>query len=214
MMTHAYNEYYLDDAMQNLGDMIDYAIADCGYAPDEFFSWFDSSGIAEKIENGNPGYISGMSGVELAREVIYQITGNYPTKTRINKDCVSREYWAGWILAYYQWYSGLKFSDIAENGLSLSEVLSLYILHEADQSKFVETASVIINTHKVAKAPNLTYIRKARGFTQQQLAKHSGVALRMIQLYEQKQNDINKAQAGTLLSLANALGCKLQDLME
>lgn len=213
-MTHAYSEFYLDDAMQNLGDMMDYALTDCGYAPDEFFSWFISSGIAAKIENENPKYIAGMSGVELAREVVFLTTGNYPTKERAIKNFASREYWAGWILAYYQWYSSLKFSDMVENGLPLSEVLSLYILHEADQSKFVETANEIISRHKLEKPSHLTTIRKARGFTQGQLAQKSGVALRMIQLYEQRQNDINKAQAGTLLSLAKALGCEMQDLME
>ena len=213
-MTHAYSKSYLDDAMQNLGDMLDYAIVDCGYAPDEFFSWFITSGIANKIENGNPKYIVGMSGVELAREVIFLTTGSYPTKEKVVKDFAGREYWAGWILAYYQWYSSLKFSDMTENRLSLSEVLSLYILHEADQSKFVDTANEIISRHKLEKPSNLTTIRKARGFTQGQLAEQSGVALRMIQLYEQRQNDINKAQAGTLLSLAKALGCEMQDLME
>lgn len=214
MMTHAYNETYLDDAMQNLGDMLDYALVDCGYAPDKFFSWFIISGIATKIEHGNPKYITGMSGVELAREVIFLTTDSYPTKERVIKDFTGREYWAGWILAYYQWYSNVKFSDIVENRLSLSEVLSLYILHEADQSKFVDTANEIINRHKLEKPSNLTTIRKARGFTQGQLAQQSGVTLRMIQLYEQRQNDINKAQAGTLLSLAKALGCEMQDLME
>ena len=213
-MTHAYNESYLDDAMQNMGDMLDYALVDCGYAPDEFFSWFISSGIATKIENGNPKYIVGMSGVELAREVVFLTTGSYPTKEKVVKNFAGREYWAGWILAYYQWYSGLKFSDMTENGLSLCEVLSLYILHEADQSKFVDTANEIISRHKMEKPSNLTTIRKARGFTQGQLSQQSGVALRMIQLYEQRQNDINKAQAGTLLSLAKALGCEMQDLME
>lgn len=213
-MTHAYSKSYLDDAMQSLGDMLDYAIVDCGYAPDEFFSWFISSGIATKIENGNPKYITGMSGVELAREVVFLTTGSYPTKERVIKDFASRKYWAGWILAYYQWYSSLKFSDMTENGLSLSEVLSLYILREADQSKFVDTANEIISRHKLEKPSNLATIRKARGFTQGQLAERSGVALRMIQLYEQRQNDINKAQAGTLLSLAKALGCEMQDLME
>lgn len=213
-MTHAYNETYLDDAMQNLGDMLDYALVDCGYAPDKFFSWFIISGIATKIEHGNPKYITGMSGVELAREVIFLTTDSYPTKERVIKDFTGREYWAGWILAYYQWYSNVKFSDIVENRLSLSEVLSLYILHEADQSKFVDTANEIINRHKLEKPSNLTTIRKARGFTQGQLAQQSGVTLRMIQLYEQRQNDINKAQAGTLLSLAKALGCEMQDLME
>lgn len=213
-MIHAYSEIYLDDAMQNLGDMTDYAINDCGYVPDEFFSWFINSGIATKIENGNPKYVTGMSGIELAREVVFLITGRYPTKERIIRDFASREYWAGWILAYYQWFSGLKFSDIAENGLPLSEVLSLYILHEADQSKFVETANGIISRHKLEKPSNLTCIRKARKFTQKQLATQSGVTLRMIQLYEQKQNNINKAQAETLISLAKALGCEMKDLME
>lgn len=213
-MTHAYNESYLDDAMQNLGDMMDYALTDCGYAPDAFFSWFISSRIAAKIENGNPKYIAGMSGVELAREVVFLTTGSYPAIERIIKDFTGREYWAGWILTYYQWYCGLRFSDMAENGLSLSEVLSLYILHEADQSKFVETANEIICRHKLEKQSKLTIIRKARGYTQQQLARQSEVSLRMIQLYEQRQNDINKAQAGTLLSLARTLGCEMQDLME
>ena len=213
-MAHAYSESYLDDAMQNLGDMLDYALVDCDYAPDEFFSWFITSGIAKKFEKGNPKYVAGMSGVELAREVVFLTTGSYPTKERVIKDFVGREYWAGWILAYYQWYGNVKFSDMAENGLSLSEVLSLYILHEADQSKFVDAANEIIRRHKLEKPSKLTTIRKARGFTQGQLAQQSGVALRMIQLYEQRQNDINKAQAGTLLSLAKVLGCEMQDLME
>ena len=213
-MTHAYNESYLDDAMQNLGDMLDYGLVDCGYDPDEFFSWFISSGIAAKIENANPKYITGMSGVELAREVVFLTFGYYPTQERVIKNFTGREYWAGWILAYYQWYSGQKFSDMAENGLFLSEVLSLYILHEADQSKFVETANGIISRHKLEKPSNLTTIRKAREFTQSQLAQQSGVSLRMIQLYEQRQNDINRAQAGTLLDLAKTLGCEMQDLME
>ncbi|MEG2512707.1 MAG: helix-turn-helix transcriptional regulator [Acetivibrio sp.] len=214
MMTHAYNEFYLDDAMQNMGDMLDYALVDCGYVPDAFFSWFISSGITAKIENGNPKYITGMSGVELAREVVFLTTGSYPTKERVIKDFTGREYWAGWILAYYQWYSRLEFDHMTENGLSLSEVLSLYILHEADQSKFVDTANEIISRHKLEKPSKLTTIRKARDYTQCQLAEQSGVALRMIQLYEQRQNDINKAQAGTLLSLAKALGCEMRDLME
>ena len=37
-MTHAYNELYLDDAMLALGDMLEFAICDCGYEPDLFFS--------------------------------------------------------------------------------------------------------------------------------------------------------------------------------
>ena len=35
-MTYAYSEEYLDDAMKNLGDMVDYAVQICGYEPDLF----------------------------------------------------------------------------------------------------------------------------------------------------------------------------------
>ena len=69
-MMRAYNESYLDDAMQNLGDMVEYAVCDCGYDPDDFFGWFISSGVASKFEKGNPKYITGMSGFELAEAVL------------------------------------------------------------------------------------------------------------------------------------------------
>jgi len=213
-MIHAYSEYYLNDAMQNLGDMTDYALTDCGYDPDEFFSWFISSGISSKIESGNPKYIAGMSGVELAKEVILLTTGCYPAKDMTLSRSPGRKYWSGWILAYYQWFRGLKFAEMAENGLSLSDVLSLYILHEADLSKFVETADDIISRNRSASPSKLSVIRKARGFTQRQLSQQSGVALRMIQLYEQRQNDIGKAQAYTLLDLSKSLGCEIKDLLE
>ena len=42
----------------------------------------------------------------------------------------------------------------------------------------------------------------------------SGVTLRMIQLYEQKQNDISKAQVTVVVNLAKALGCEIEDLIE
>ncbi len=213
-MTHGYNELYLDDAMCNLGDMLDYALCDCSYHADEFFSWFIHCGIAEMIENGNPKYITGMSGVELASEVVYLTFGNYPKNPRVVKDYKGPEYWAGWIMAYYQWHSGMRFSDMVANGLSVSDVLSLYILHEADENKFVDIADEIVSRSKASKPARLSLIRKARGYSQKQLAEASGVALRMIQLYEQKQNDISKAQAVTLLNLSRALGCHIEDLME
>ena len=36
----------------------------------------------------------------------------------------------------------------------------------------------------------------------------------MIQLYEQRQNDISKAQVNVVISLAKALGCRVEDLLE
>ena len=103
---------------------------------------------------------------------------------------------------------------MVKNGLMLSTVLSMYILHEADESKFVKTANKIIARNKANRKTRLCEIRKARGFTQQQLSEVSGVSVRMIQLYEQRQNDINKAQVNIVLSLAKSLGCDVEDLLE
>ena len=90
----------------------------------------------------------------------------------------------------------------------------MYILHEADESKFVETANEIIARNKENRKSKLSEIRKARGLTQQQLSEASGVTLRMIQLYEQKQNDISKAQVMVVVNLAKVLGCEIEDLIE
>ena len=90
----------------------------------------------------------------------------------------------------------------------------MYILHEADVSKFVETANRIIVRNKQNSKSKLSQIRKARGFTQKELADASGITLRMVQLYEQKQNDIGKAQADTAIALSRALGCDVQDILE
>lgn len=213
-MTHAYSELYIEDAMENLGEMFDYAIVDCGISPEQFFEWFIRSGISEHFEKGNPKYIAGMSGVELASEVIFHTTGTRLEITPIRKESRSPEYWAGWIMAYYQWYRGIRFSHMTENGLSVSKVLSLYLLHEADVSKFVEAADSIIVNVKKGDSSRLSKIRKARGLTQQKLAELSGVSLRMIQLYEQRQNDIGKAQARVIVYLAKVLGCEVEDLLE
>ena len=213
-MTNAYNEEYLDDAMKNLGDMVDYAVHDCGYSPDEFFSLFISSGIASKFEKGNPKYVVGMSGVELAQAVLRKAAKQMKFPNPSFSEDYGREYWAGWILAYYQWISKRRFEDIVSEGLPLSKVCDMYILHEADESKFVENADIIIERHKRQRKSKLQIIRKARGFTQQELSEASGVSLRMIQLYEQRQNDINKAQVMMVVNLAKALGCDVEDLLE
>ncbi len=211
---HAYSEMYLDDAMQNLADMIDYAVCDLGFDPNEFFGWFITSGIASRFEKGNPKYVGGMSGYELVDAVLKATNISYEKKEPSYSDFKGKEYWAGWILAYYQWLTNRRFKDIVKNGLTLLAVFSMYALHEADESKFVDCANEIIERNKKNRNSRLQDIRKARGFTQQQLSDVSGVSLRMIQLYEQKQNDINNAQVNIVISLAKALGCDVEDLID
>lgn len=59
----------------------------------------------------------------------------------------------------------------------------------------------------------LKQIREEKNISQAKLAEVSGVSLRMIQHYEQGVKDINKAQSITLYRVANALACKIEDLL-
>jgi transcriptional regulator with XRE-family HTH domain len=52
------------------------------------------------------------------------------------------------------------------------------------------------------------------GLSQLQLARASSVGLRSIQMYEQRQKNINKAAAMTLTNFARALSCAIDDLLE
>jgi len=214
-MTRAYVETYLDDAMNNLGDMFDYAVNDCGYDAEEFFSYFIISGVASAFEKGNPKYVAGLSGPELASAVIFRTYKTWLDTLPSEDMDKSAEYWAGWVLAYYQWYTSRSFDYLRRNGLNIERVLSMYpTLHEADISKFVAVADKIIENSNAGGISNLQRIRKASGMTQRRLAEVSGAALRMIQLYEQRRQDINKAQAATLLNIAHVLGCEVADLLD
>lgn len=61
---------------------------------------------------------------------------------------------------------------------------------------------------------NLKRIREEKNITQAKLSEISGVNLQMIQKYEMGIRDINKAQGITLHALAQALECKIEDLIE
>ena len=211
-MTHAYSKSYLSNAKIRLAQFFDYAINDCGFKSDWITNLFIISGYAEQFERGNPSVLSGLSGIELAYEVINKI---YPEKKlpepNFAKD-KSPEYWAGWALAEYQWYTGKRFKDIFEYA-PLSKIISMYsIYHEMDISQFIEAINKFYSESNADT--KLKRIRESRGLSQSELALHSGVNLRSIQMYEQKANDIDKAQAQTLYKLSRVLGCSIEDLLE
>ena len=101
-MIHAYDEQYLSDAMHNLGEAFDFAWNVCRIELDTFLSMMISSGVAALFEQGTPKYVSGMSGTELAMGIMQKsgIELNN-VSAQVEYDC-SPEYWAGWILAYFQ----------------------------------------------------------------------------------------------------------------
>ena len=211
-MTHAYSELYLSDAQLCLANAFDYAINDLKFSPELLTSVFVSSPYCRQFETGNPGVISGKSGVEMAADMFAHIRPDVKPPLPTFRENRTSEYWAGWSLAYYQWYTGRRFKDIF-SAVPLPEVLRMYhVFHEMDITNFVESIDDRMNDY--VRECRLKTIREARGLSQRELAEQSGVKLRMIQLYEQRANDINKARADTLYRLASSLGCGMEDLLE
>ena len=211
-MTHAYQEIYRSKAQTVLGDAFDYAINSCSMSGEAFIKMFIASSVSKKIENGEPAYIAGKSGIEIVMEIVSETTGK-ELDTEPNESVGrSREYWIGWAVAYYQWYSGRKFGDIFKV-LSFEDLQNMYYtLHEADITKFADIVDARIK--EFFPDTNLKRIRTAYGCTQAELARRSGVSLRSIQMYEQRNKDINKANAETLYRIAKVLGCTIEDLIE
>jgi DNA-binding XRE family transcriptional regulator len=202
-MINAYSKLYLDDSLVTLAETFD--LVESKQNIDDFFYRFIDSGVALKFGSGNPKYIN-MSPIELYRE----ITGANPMKPIRSNFNRTELYWCGYVLAYYQWYSGKSFKIIGDF-LPPSKIISMYYpLHEADIMKFVELANELTSSRET----NLAKQRKIAGLSQAKLASLSNVSLRSIQLYEQKNKDINKAQAETLYKLANLFGCNIEDLLE
>ncbi len=210
MTIRAFSELYLNDAQTNLANAFDYALNICKQSPDMFAAIFSRSDYAKKFECGDPAVISGKSGVELVRSILSKVIDDFP-EPQFSQDR-SPEYWAGWALAYYQWYSAKRFKDIFER-IPLTQIIMMYkVFHEMDITVFVESMEKRYN--EVEIETKLRSLREARGLTQRELSDISGVKLRSIQLFEQKVNDIDKAQAHTLYKLARVLGCVIEDLLE
>ena len=208
----AYNEMYLDDAMQNLGEAVDYAVNDCGLDMDVFFDLFETGGIAEQFGRGNPKYVSGMSGTELTQEILREANYNIDMPDSAAVYEASPEYWCGWILAYYQWHSGYGFRKIFDK-VKAENLLRMYeTLHEAPEEKSLEMLDDFMN--RDSEIRRVQMIRRVCGYSQSMLARKSGVNLRTLQQYETGAKDINKAAGNTLKALADVLGVSMEDLME
>ena len=212
MMIHAYSEDYLNNAQKILGDMMDYAVNTYEFSPNQFYEMFLVSDVSMQFQTGNPTYVAGKTGCELVKEVIRKSGLLIPElKDEMYLD-KSPEYWCGCALAYYQWYYGRTFSKIYR-AVSMKEIRRMYeVYHEMDLVHFVERLDVLWNL--CYPETNLKRIRNLSGLSQQQLADLSGVSVRQIQLFEQRQRDINQTRAIDILKLSRVLGCKNEDLLE
>lgn len=212
MTIHSYDEIYLSSAQNVLGHAVDFAVMSLNISYDDFGKAFAVSSVSKQFAIGNPRYVAGMNGCELAREVLAQVNFSYEDVEDAMYLDKSPEYWSGWALAFYQWYSSRSFMEILKT-VPLSEIIRMYpVYHEMDITKFSDRLNEIFKE----KYPftRLRYKRDNINMSQKRLAEYSGVALRQIQLFEQRQRSINKASAVTLLKLSRALCCSMEELIE
>ena len=211
-MIHAYDKLYLDKAQTVLARMLDFAVYELHYPLDVFFDLFLKTGLADRFGTGDYELLVGMSGVELAYTVLEEAQKPVQRKpVRYSADR-SKAYWTGWALAYYQWDTALSFAEITQ-AVPITEIEAMYTpYHEMDIRQFVDHMNELYL--KAHPDTNLKRLRKSVGFSQNALAEASGVPLRTIQQYEQRRKNINKAQAEYLVMLAQALCCRVEDLLE
>ena len=210
-MNCAYDEDYVRLSQRIMGDMLDYAVNTLEYELGFFYQMFLVSGIARQFEIGNPMYVAGKNGCEVAREVISLSGLKEPEEEDLMYLDKSPEYWTGWALAYYQWKTGRSFREI-DHVVRVDKICGMYgIFHEADIEKFV---LVIEEKIKEQETSRLRRLRSYAKLSQRQLAEKADVPVRQIQLFEQGERDINKTQGMTLVKLSRVLKCQPEKLLQ
>lgn len=212
MAIRAYDESYVSGAQNVLGHAVDFAVMSLDLDPDTFGNSFAVSQVSKQFAAGNPKYVAGMNGCDLVRIILTETNTPFTdTEDAMYLD-KSPEYWSGWALAYYQWHSRRSFMDIL-SAVPLSEMIRMYLVyHEMDVRQFVDRMDELMNG--AFPTTRLKARRVTSSMSQSELSADSGVALRQIQLFEQRQRDINNAAAITLLQLSKSLHCRMEDLLE
>ena len=209
---NAYSKLYVERAQRSLATMFDYAVWDLGLDIDRYADLFVVSGLADRFSAGDPSIVCGLSGIELARRVIDKTGADIELKPPRPSENRSREFWTGWALAYYQWFSGHRLRNIFA-AVKPSNIRALYSpYHEMSLSQFCDRMDEL---YAAANAePRLRRLRQTAGLSQSDLAERTGLSLRTLQHYEQGSKDIRRAAGETLLVLARALGTSIESLLD
>lgn len=211
-MIKGYISLYLDDALANLGSMLDYAVGSCGESLTPFYTRFLASGVSSQMDAGNPKYLCGLSGADLAR-IVADRTGAPLKEAEPTIDIGSEEYWTGWTIGYLRWNLNIDFATMQKRGLPIEDLYIRYsVLHEADPTK-----SLAFARHALEEfAQNDNPLRRARlnaGFTQRELAYLSNTTIRLIRAYEQGQLSLLNSGVDNVINICRVLGCSISDIL-
>lgn len=161
-MTHAYPNLFVAKAQKKLGYCIDVCINALHMSTEETVNLFLDSGMPEYFEEGNPRFVVGRSGKELVMDCHYALGLPEPN---LRGTVLSREaeYWAGWALAYYQWWSNKPFAEILSK-IPLGSLIGAYFsLHEVSLQKVVCEMDAAMESNESTVIPTTKPIAKAVG---------------------------------------------------
>lgn len=209
---YAYEDSLLSKAQLTLGSMFDYAVGLCEIELEKFYFDFVNSVYSGKFEHGDSKVVAGMSGIELAREIMRE--GRESDKITEPRYPIPAgpEFWLGWSLAHYQWVKAIPFAKITEN-VSISMIYNMYSkYHEMDIRQFDDALDDL--RVRSAKDSSLKRLRMYAGLSQRDLSTITDIPLRTIQQYEQREKDICKANVDYCVRLAKALHCDIEMLLE
>lgn len=198
------NEYADEEPV---GMLLEYAVTVCGFGENEFMGEFAKTAAAKDFEAGRH------SEVALEKISYHLFDFGLPCADPRDLEGLGRSdaYEYGVALAAFQKDSGHSFQRIVERFAPESLKAAGLTSGLVSRAELVAGMGELYSSYLPTR---LGTLRAAAGLTQAQLAERSEVGLRSIQMYEQRRKDINKAQAVTVYSLAQVLGCDMSDLLE
>lgn len=196
----AYREENKEYVVNGFAAMMDFALRVKRRDAEEFIRSFVRGGVADGLGRADA-FLIGLSGVELYEKV----TGEkcfeehiLPEKSELLDKMRA--------VACFQFESGKSFKDIFRV-LPVKKMLS-------ESFSCTEELAELYEKSNKKRPTNLEYFRSEAGLSQSELAALSGVDIRSIQMYEQRRNDVSKAQYNILNALARALQCTVSDLTD
>jgi len=198
-MISSYDKEYKEHAVKNFAGATDYALRIKKESEENFFSLFIEGGVAEGFERGEAEILT------LPAVALYERITGKRADIEYNSLYTSPEYTAAELLAEFQYSSSRSFYEILAL-VPFSHIIAFEGREEDMSAEFFKRLK--------GKRTNLEYLRASLGLSQAELASLSGVDIRSIQTYEQRRNDIFKAQYNILNALAKALYCTVDELTD
>lgn len=214
MAVKAYDKKELPQVISTLGKAFEFAEKCLPEGAAGFYRRFANSSVAATCTGPDAHPEIGGSAIELVLDVNEDasIDTLLMNEKRLSKQETGRLRWEAELLCRYQWETGLPFPAVFRT-LSPERLRALQADH-AELSPEELMQKISVSAMQEESATSLARMRRARGLSQTGLAQTSGVSLRSIQQYEQRKKDISHAQARSVLSLAKALGCTMEELLE